>query len=263
MASRLLTRDLASIVYPSEDGQPMAESDFQRTPLMYAVEALRRHFRDRSDVYVSGNLFIYYREGSPRSQVAPDVFVVFGAPNHDRCSYLLWQEPKAPDWVLEITSHSTRQKDQYRNPRLYAALGVGEYWQYDPTQDYLVPALQGSQLLGKRYVRLAERWSPDGTLVVASPVLGLELHLTAEGLRFVDPQTGQRLRNYDETEHERQAAEQAHQAAEQARQAAEQARQAAELARQREQQAHQETAAALQAALARLSAMEARASEQS
>ena len=52
----------AHVDYPSEDGQPMAESDFQREPLTYAVEALGAYFQQRADVYVSGNLFIYYEK---------------------------------------------------------------------------------------------------------------------------------------------------------------------------------------------------------
>ncbi|MDD9987371.1 MAG: hypothetical protein OXQ31_13935 [Spirochaetaceae bacterium] len=31
---------------------------------------MRCHFRDRPDVYVSGNLFIYYREGDPQAAEA-------------------------------------------------------------------------------------------------------------------------------------------------------------------------------------------------
>ena len=31
---------------PDEDGQPMAESDFQRTPLIYAVESLWIYFQE-------------------------------------------------------------------------------------------------------------------------------------------------------------------------------------------------------------------------
>ncbi len=76
----------AKVHYPSSDGRPMAESDFQRTPLTYAVERLRHHFRGRPDVYVSGNLLLYYQEGNPRAVVAPDVFVVMGAANADRSS---------------------------------------------------------------------------------------------------------------------------------------------------------------------------------
>ena len=40
------------------------QNDFQRKPLTYAVEALDIYFQDRTDVYVSGNLFLYYREGT-------------------------------------------------------------------------------------------------------------------------------------------------------------------------------------------------------
>ena len=75
--------------------------------------------------------------------MAPDVFVVVGASSHERRSYLLWQEPKGPDWVLEITSRSTRAEDQGHKRELYRRLGVAEYWQYDPTGDSLRPALQG------------------------------------------------------------------------------------------------------------------------
>ena len=52
---------------------------------------------------MAANLLIYYQEGDKQVRVAPDVFVVVGASSQERSSYLLWQEPKAPDWVLEIT----------------------------------------------------------------------------------------------------------------------------------------------------------------
>ena len=70
----------ATVDYPSSDGTPVAESDFQLTPLAYAREALRDHYRDRPDVYVAANLFIYYEEDNRDAAVAPDVFVVLGAP---------------------------------------------------------------------------------------------------------------------------------------------------------------------------------------
>ena len=37
----------AAVDYPCSDGQPMAESGFQLIPLLYAITALRTHFRDR------------------------------------------------------------------------------------------------------------------------------------------------------------------------------------------------------------------------
>lgn len=59
------------IEYPDEDGLPIAESDLQRDDLMNAVKGLGIYFQNRPDVYVSGNLFIYYEEGNPASVVSP------------------------------------------------------------------------------------------------------------------------------------------------------------------------------------------------
>lgn len=192
-------RTVAAVEYPSSDGKPVAESDFQLTVLTYAREALRTHFRAREDVYVAANLLIYYQEGGVDIRVAPDVFVVVGASSHERSSYLLWQEPKAPDWVLEITSRSTRADDQGRKRELYRRLGVAEYWQYDPTGDYLRPPLQGLELEAGEYEELPCGEQGDGTRVMASAVLGLELRASVMGLRFHDPATGRDLLTHAES----------------------------------------------------------------
>ena len=199
-----------AVEYPDSDGNPVAESDYQLNYLLYARERLRVHYRDRrkrDDVYVAGNLLIYYEEGNPRASVAPDVFVVKGVPNHDRRTYLLWREGKGPDFVLEITSRSTWREDQRHKRELYRRLGVAEYWQYDPTGDYLEPVLQGLELRGGEYRRLPSWELADGELALASGVLGLELRLTERGLRFHDPATGQDLPNFAETDEARRAAE--------------------------------------------------------
>jgi Uma2 family endonuclease len=246
-----------TVVYPDTDGLPMAETDFQRKPLTYAVDALDIYFEKRPEVYVSGNLFIYYEENNPQAVVAPDVFVVVGTTKGDRRSYKLWEEPKGPDFVLEITSRSTRQADQETKPPKYEALGVQEYVQYDPTGDYLDPPLQGARLVAGRYTPWTATEHPDGTLVLRSAVLGLELRLQGSQLRFYDPATGQKLLSHQEAEAAYRTTEQARQQAEQARQQAEQARQQAEQARQQaEAQARQE-AAWRQAAEARIAELQA------
>jgi Uma2 family endonuclease len=206
----------------------MAESDFQRDPLIYAVTALQVYFQERQDVYVSGNLFIYYEEGNPQAVVAPDVFVVLGAAKHRRLSYRLWQEPKPPDFVLEITSRSTRSEDQGSKRGLYAYLGVREYWQYDPTGDYLLPALQGMVLQGDHYEALPATRLANDRLSLHSAVLGLDVRLEAGQLRFFDPASDAYLLTYQEVEQARQHERAARQAAEQERRQEQAARQAAE-----------------------------------
>src|SRR5262249_60594268 len=92
------------VYYPSSDGQPVAESDFQLHPLLYAVTALRTYFQDRADVYVAGDMFIYYEEGNPEAVVGADVFVLLGTAQRDRASYMLWQGTRRPEIVRGSTS---------------------------------------------------------------------------------------------------------------------------------------------------------------
>ena len=250
--------------YPSSDGKPMAESDSQRIPLMYAVDRLQYYFRNHADVYVSGNLLLYYEEGNPRAVVAPDVFVVRGARKVVRPSYRLWEEPKGQDFVLEITSRSTWREDQNRKRELYRRLEVVEYWQYDPTRDYLEPPLQGLALVGDEYEPLPGWELADGTLALRSEVLGLELRLAGSRLRFHDPQTGEDLPDLAETEDKRQEAEDKRQEAEDKRQEAEARVEQEAAARRREAAARQaaetrvqQEVAARQAAEERLAELEA------
>ena len=234
----------AAVEYPSSDGRPVAESDFQLTPIAYARDALRDYYRSRSDVYVAANLFIYYEEGNRKAAVAPDVFVVLGAASHDRHVYRLWLEPKAPDFVLEVTSRRTWQEDQGRKRKLYRGLGVAEYWQYDPTGDYLQPRLQGLRLVAGRYRRMTERGSAAGRQRMYSEVLGLELRVSERGFHFHDPVAGEDLLSLTERG----------EALERAEQARAQERQARELAERRWQRAERER----QEAEARIAALEAK-----
>lgn len=199
---------ITPIEYPDEDGKPMAESDQAREYLLYATKVLEVYFQNRPDVYVSGNLFIYYEEGNPESVVAPDIFVVFGVENRQRRSYKTWEENnKTPDFVLEITSKATRTKDQGAKKGIYAFLGVCEYYQYDPTGDYLTPQLQGLRLVNGNYFPVPTSTLPDGTVSLSSEVLGLELRIQSGEMRFYDPATGQTLLSYEEEAAARQAAE--------------------------------------------------------
>ena len=190
MSESLLAAPVA-IDYPSTDGKPMADSDTQRAAIIYAIDALRTWYADRDDVYVSGDLLIYYREGDVEARIAPDAFVVFGVRDHERTSYRLWEEPKAPDWVLEVASRSTWREDVGRKRQVYERLGVAEYWQYDPTGEYLAQRLLGWRLTEGGYAaQPVARWA-DGTLVLASAILGLEMRARSWGWRCErDPGVG-------------------------------------------------------------------------
>lgn len=78
-----------SIIYPESDGKPMAETDIHRQIMIDFIEMLKNHFHFQPDVYVSGNLLLYYEEDNPKKSVAPNVFVVFGVEKKQRRTYQL------------------------------------------------------------------------------------------------------------------------------------------------------------------------------
>ncbi len=231
-----LTNDSLSddILYPSEDGNPMAASDFQRDPLTYAIDSLKWHFAAQDQVYVTGDLLIYYEKGTSKS-VAPDVYVVFDVPKHRRQTYRVWEEGKGPDVVLEILSPTTWQKDVKENPPIYRHLGVKEYFLYDPLDKFIQPALQGYWLDERgQYQPMRADSLPDGGLKLTSQHLGLEVQVDQTGrLRLFNPQTGEYLSTYEESNQARQQAEAAQERAEAERLAEAQARQQAEAAQER------------------------------
>ena len=222
--------DDLSIVYPSSDGEPMAESDWQYIPLTETVSTLRVWFQDRPDVYVAGDMLVYYRMNDNRTRVAPDVYAVFGASgNHPRDSWIIWREGKAPDFVLEIASPSTWQRDVNEKRFIYADMGVTEYWRFDPTGECFTPALVAERLVNGEYHPMQLTEGSDVVLRCHSEILGLDI-CVLPGLEFrlYDPVSGHWLRNHQEEATARQVAEAARQAAEAAHQAAETARLAAE-----------------------------------
>jgi Uma2 family endonuclease len=182
------------IEYPYSDGKPMAESDLHRDEMTYLIRALDRRYRTTPDVYVAGNLFLYYVPGDRKAVVAPDVFLVKGVPRGKRKSFLLWKEGRGPCFVIEVTSESTRDEDLNTKKSLYQRLEVEEYFLHDPLSEYLNPSLQGFRLHDGRYRRIAIE--PDGTLV--SRMTGLRLRVEGERLRLIDPESGKALADYDE-----------------------------------------------------------------
>ncbi len=214
------------VEYPSSDGKPMAETDIHRDEMVYVIEGLRSHFRDAPDVYVSGNILLYYIEGDPRSSVSPDGLVAKGLSHakERRDIYKVWEEGRPPCWVIEVTSRKTRLEDLNRKKSLYERLGIEEYFLYDPREEYLDPPLQGYRLSGGRYQPISPE--PDGSLV--SRVLGMVLSWDDSGLCLIDARTGETLLSPAEEKAAREAAEERAVEEAEKRRAAEMALRAAE-----------------------------------
>ena len=215
LPSRAALLALSDRDLPTTDGLAPPDLVFQEQSISYTLLALRAALRHRPEVYVSGYTLVY--DAGPQGEegrrspvwVAPDVLVAFGVGGHNRLSYVIWQEGKPPDFVLEVASVSTWRRDRDEKPALYESLGVGEYLLYDPVGGPLEPRLQGHVLRGGRYQRLEVERLPNGEPGLRSEVLGLWAYLRGPGqaLRWHDPATGKDLEDHEEVVAAREAAE--------------------------------------------------------
>ena len=239
------------VEYPYSDGRPMAESEAQLRAMLYLVAALYGHFRDRPDVYVGADMFVYYEQGDPSAVVAPDVFVVVGAAKRTqdrRLSYKLWEEPKGPDFVLEVASRSTWAADRDEKRALYARLGVGEYWLYDPTGERIRSRLRAMRLESGGYREVVPEAVALEGRYLRSAVLGLDVRVDGTGeLHVRNPVTGEAYLMPEE-EHVARLAEA-------------EARESAERRARREAEARKVEAAARKAAEAQLAELQAQLRE--
>ena len=194
----------APVAYPESDGRPMAETPWHKRAMIETTAPLEDRYQHRADVYVGGNMLMYYVEGDGHQHVSPDVFVALGVrPDPGRGAWKTWEEGgKLADFVLEVTSESTRDRDEGDKRWLYQRLGVREYWQYDPTGDYLDPILKGRYIGPKgAYRTRALQKGADGVVYGESKVLSLHLCLDrfdGNRLRYRDPNTGEYLRTPDD-----------------------------------------------------------------
>ena len=171
-----------TLVYPESDGEPMAETPRHQRVMIDCMDILRSHFHGIPDVYIGGNMLLYYEEGNPRKSVSPDVFMVRGLSKKELRTYKTWEQPPTLDFVLEVASPSTYTRDFNEKMEIYAKiLRVKEYYIYDPYHE-IEPYFIGFRLVGEAYEEIA--------LVndrLRSAVLGLELGEHEGVLRLYDP----------------------------------------------------------------------------
>jgi Uma2 family endonuclease len=166
---------VASLPSEWEDALP-PEGDRHWIPKVSARKTLERYFsRIGRSVYVGSELPIYY----PAERVfAPDVFAVLDVPLRERDRWVVSEEQRGLDWVLEIFLAGSRRKDFERNVELYARLGIQEYFLFDRGSLRLEgfrlpsPSSQGYERISPCAGRLA------------SGALGLELAIVGDRLRF-------------------------------------------------------------------------------
>ncbi len=185
---------------PSGDGEPM-ETERHADQQAHLVTTMKSAMRSRDDVYVNGNMFVYFSPNQLKNESfrGPDVFVVLGTEKRERRSWVLWEEMCLPDVVVEITSSSTRDEDYGEKKEIYGRVWKTAFYAiYDPATHQL----DAWELDGGRYVPLPKNADGDVDVAILEMRLGvralaLSSSVPAPSLRWID-RHGAPLESYDE-----------------------------------------------------------------
>ena len=131
----------------------------------------------------------------------PDLLVAFGVDPEAyrrRNAYVISDQGKPPDFVMEIASPSTGRIDANEKRNDYAALGIPEYWRFDETGDSHGTRLAGDRLVDGRYEPIAIDELPGDILHGFSPVLNLHLRWERGELVWIDPATEERIATFED-----------------------------------------------------------------
>ena len=199
---RIRSVDLDPEDYPYETPKEVqgATHKLASRQLEHALDLHLSRRRPAGRYALLGDQGLYRRGGGdPQKTLAPDVIVYLQAPDlQGRQSFVL-EADGPPDLVMEILSKKTWEQDVKEKRGQYAAMGIGEYWIYDPQghRPRGEPRVQGFRQAGGRYAEIAptapRAWNGvrDPGPLWRSEVLQTAWGLDARGaLRLQDPQTG-------------------------------------------------------------------------
>lgn len=119
---------------PCDDGEPM-ETQRHKWQMDILIDAMDLWLQQKGEGYTNGNMFVYFSLEQTRGKYfrGPDVFVVQGVPRGERKSWVVWEQGKAPDVIIELLSRSTAAVDKGEKMQVYQdIMRVPEYFWFDP-----------------------------------------------------------------------------------------------------------------------------------
>ena len=150
---------------------------------------------------VSAERYVVRELGAPASERrVPDLFIAFGVdPDAYRArnGYVIGEQGKPPDFVLEVASPSTAETDVGEKRDDYAAFGIQEYWRFDETGEHHGTRLAGDRLVSGRYEPIDIEELGGGALQGYSSVLNLHLRWESGSLGWYIPATGEHIPTYE------------------------------------------------------------------
>ena len=196
------------------DYQPSEETVTTYVNLNYPAypAALGRHLGNSDTTLILSEVAAaLFATASREGLRYPDLLIAFDVnPGlwEARNGYLIPEQGKAPDFVLEIASESTGRHDETVKRDDYEAMGVSEYWRFDHTggEFHSVP-LAGDRLIDGEYRPIEITRVSEDVYRGHSDALNLDLCWEYGKLRWYDPVAQRYLQSYDEERDERIAAQ--------------------------------------------------------
>ena len=165
--------------------------------------SLMLHYAKRDTTIISSELATGLRATeSYRGVLFPDLLVAFDVDpvaHRARIGYLVPEQGKPPDFVMEVASKTTAHRDEREKRGAYQNIGVGEYWRFDPTGgEQYAAALAGDRLEGEALRPIEVHRTDEGHYWGHSEALGLDLCWEEGELRFWDPDSQSYLHTFED-----------------------------------------------------------------
>ena len=185
---------------------PPAQEDMNNYVYLNSLGAplhLSRHFGNEDTTIIISEAYISRAPTSSRlGLMAPDLLIAFNADlaaSVARNGYVISEQGKPPDFVLEIASPGTGHRDATTKRRGYAALGVSEYWRFDPSGGrYHGAHLAGDRLVDGVYQPIPITQIDDENFSGHSDVLDLDLRWEQGQLGWYDPVEQRHIVTFDD-----------------------------------------------------------------
>ena len=197
-ATRIITnawkvRTLPDVFY--EEPEPVEDGMQQEAPINRIGHLIWQRYEDRTDVFISGGVFVSYDVTDGNRRVKPDLFIAFDVDNagirENLPNFWIWEIGKAPDFVMEVASPSTAANDLGWKRELYQRLEIQEYWRFDPTGGELYSKpIAGERLVAGQYEEYELQHGDDGSVRGHSELLNVVFYWNGEDFDALDPATG-------------------------------------------------------------------------
>ena len=177
--------------------EPEDMTSFDHLTINGSAHYLLLHLGNPETTLVAGERYIAREPGSPAAgRMIPYLLIAFNT--HPQAyqrnnGYVVSEQGKPPDFVMEIASRRTGRRDVENKRPAYAALGIPEYWRFDETGDFHGTGLAGDRLVDGRYEPVPIEAVAEGALQAYSTVLDLFIRWEQGELRWHDPATGRHI----------------------------------------------------------------------